>query len=172
VQVRNYTYQDIITVSPAMSEYEKKIKIFFEEHIHDDEEIRYILDGSGVLRARSLPGMHSWHACMWGFESLMRERIVCFTQTWIITVRIGALGCDSRILCYGSHPRSIMGVSDAMDAAGYFDVRSPEDKWLRIACGKGDMIVLPAGMYHRFTLDENNYIKVLLVILWLSGSVQ
>ena len=32
-----------------MSEYEKKIIIFFEEHIHDDEEIRYILDGSGVF---------------------------------------------------------------------------------------------------------------------------
>jgi 1,2-dihydroxy-3-keto-5-methylthiopentene dioxygenase len=32
--------------------YDEKVKAFFEEHIHDAEEIRYILDGSGFFDVR------------------------------------------------------------------------------------------------------------------------
>ncbi|XP_063505077.1 acireductone dioxygenase isoform X1 [Pongo pygmaeus] len=88
---RNYSWMDIITIcKDKLPNYEEKIKMFYEEHLHLDDEIRYILDGSG-----------------------------------------------------------------------YFDVRDKEDKWIRIFMEKGDMITLPAGIYHRFTVDEKNYAKAM-----------
>ena len=54
-ECRGYSYADIITVHPdKLPDFEKKIKAFFEEHIHDAEEIRYILGGSGYFDVRDL----------------------------------------------------------------------------------------------------------------------
>ncbi|KAJ8353147.1 hypothetical protein SKAU_G00207140 [Synaphobranchus kaupii] len=92
---RHYSYMDIITVrKDKLPNYEEKLKMFFEEHLHLDDEIRYILDGRA-----------------------------------------------------------------------YFDIRDKEDKWIRILMSKGDMITLPAGIYHRFTMDETNYTKAMRLFI-------
>jgi 1,2-dihydroxy-3-keto-5-methylthiopentene dioxygenase len=52
---RGYSYADIITVHrDHLPEFDLKLKAFFEEHIHDAEEIRFVLGGSGYFDVRDL----------------------------------------------------------------------------------------------------------------------
>ncbi|OWZ45870.1 1,2-dihydroxy-3-keto-5-methylthiopentene dioxygenase 1 [Cryptococcus neoformans c8] len=57
---RGYKNRDRITVTrEGLGEaYEEKIKSFFDEHLHEDEEIRYILAGSGYFDIRGAEGVH------------------------------------------------------------------------------------------------------------------
>ena len=44
---RGYSYSDIVNVTPEkLPDFDNKIKAFFREHIHYDEEIRYCVEGN------------------------------------------------------------------------------------------------------------------------------
>ncbi|RKP11145.1 1,2-dihydroxy-3-keto-5-methylthiopentene dioxygenase 3 [Thamnocephalis sphaerospora] len=88
---RSYKNRDEVVIAPdRLPGYDEKLKIFFTEHLHEDEEIRYILEGSG-----------------------------------------------------------------------YFDVRDGNDDWIRIHVERNDLLIVPAGIYHRFTPDINNFIHAM-----------
>ena len=90
-ETRGYNYQDEILVNrEKLLNYDEKIRNFFEEHLHVDEEVRYITAGSG-----------------------------------------------------------------------YFDVRNQQDEWIRILSEPGDLIIIPAGIYHRFTVTEKDFIQAI-----------
>lgn len=86
--------------------------------MHEDEEIRYILSGSGFFDVRG----------------------ECSQPTQIKNV------IDGRLinLRWSGH-----------------DTEHPSDQWIRIHVLPGDLLVIPPGIYHRFTLDELNAIKAL-----------
>lgn len=85
---RNYKNRDQVVLNIKSfggdeDAYNAKMKQFYKEHYHEDEEIRYIVDGEG-----------------------------------------------------------------------YFDVRDTADEWIRAKLNKNDLLILPAGIYHRFTLSS------------------
>ena len=51
----------------------------------------------------------------------------------------------------------------ALDESGLFDLREhgENEEWIRVHVTPGDLLVVPAGIYHRFTLDEGDRIRAM-----------
>lgn len=59
----------------------------------------------------------------------------------------------------GEHLHTEDEVRFVLEGAGVFDIRSAEDRWIRIQVDPGDLIVVPARLYHRFFLTEASQIR-------------
>jgi 1,2-dihydroxy-3-keto-5-methylthiopentene dioxygenase len=84
---RGYVEMDQIHLGPTTPDLDKLCDKFFAEHLHTDEEIRFVVQGAGI-----------------------------------------------------------------------FDLRNEGDRWMRVHVTAGDLIIVPANKWHRFTLDEQRTI--------------
>lgn len=85
---RGYVEQDEVALAPETPNLEDICAKFSPEHYHDEDEVRFVLDGEGI-----------------------------------------------------------------------FDIRSNDDRWMRVVVETGDLIVVPAKRHHRFFLTETKSIR-------------
>jgi 1,2-dihydroxy-3-keto-5-methylthiopentene dioxygenase len=97
---RGYVEQDIVELKPDTPNLEGICAKFIDEHLHTDDEVRYVLEGEGI-----------------------------------------------------------------------FDIRSADDRWMRVTVEQGDLIVVPADRYHRFQLTDKKQIRCVRLFKDASGWV-
>ncbi|CCD71494.1 putative inactive acireductone dioxygenase 1 [Caenorhabditis elegans] len=51
-------------------------------------------------------------------------------------------------------------ISLVVEGTCYYDVEPEDDSWIRVQVEKGDLIVIPKGLSHRFTTTPQNFVKI------------
>ncbi len=97
---RGYVEQDEVQLHAEMDGLDEICAKFADEHLHTDDEVRFVLDGEGI-----------------------------------------------------------------------FDIRSADDRWMRVTVEKGDLIVVPADLHHRFFLTPKQQIRCVRLFKDASGWV-
>jgi 1,2-dihydroxy-3-keto-5-methylthiopentene dioxygenase len=99
-RANGYIEQDIVQLAPETPNLEVICAKFVDEHTHDDDEVRFVLEGEGI-----------------------------------------------------------------------FDIRTNDDRWMRVVVEAGDLIVVPAGRNHRFLLTDRKHIRCVRLFKDTSGWV-
>lgn len=87
-RTRGYIEEDVVAIAPDTPGLTELCAKFVGEHLHDEDEVRFVLEGEGI-----------------------------------------------------------------------FDIRSRDDRYMRVEVGVGDLIVVPEKRYHRFMLTEKQSIR-------------
>jgi len=95
---RGYIQQDEVALAPTTPKLDEICAKFIDEHYHDEDEVRFVLEGEGI-----------------------------------------------------------------------FDIRTGDDRWMRVKVGEGDLIVVPAKRNHRFMLTESKTIRCVRLFKDMSG---
>jgi len=56
-----------------------------------------------------------------------------------------------------------------LEGEGIFDIRSTEDRWMRVRVEPGDLIIVPKDRHHRFMLTETKTIRCVRLFQDKSG---
>lgn len=92
---------------------------------------------------------------------IVKERFYKHTDE----IRVSQTNKDEQLLekLFAEHFNEDEQLRLVTDGSCYVDVRSKSDTWIRMQLTAGDLIVLPAGMFHRSTLDESDYCATMRV---------
>lgn len=99
-RTRGYVEQDQVELAASTPNLDAICAKFVDEHLHDDDEVRFVLDGEGI-----------------------------------------------------------------------FDIRSNDDRWMRVLVQRGDLIIVPKARHHRFMLTDAKNIRCVRLFKDSSGWV-
>ena len=95
---RGYIEEDVVELGPSTPNLDAVCAKFIDEHFHDDDEVRFVLEGEGI-----------------------------------------------------------------------FDIRSLDDRWMRVEVHPGDLIIVPKDRHHRFLLTDKRSIRCVRLFKDRSG---
>jgi len=62
---------------------------------------------------------------------------------------------------WNEHFHDGISIRYILNGTGFFDIRDLNDEWVRFKVSTGDFMQFPAGLCHRFSVDEKKYIHVM-----------
>lgn len=107
-----------------------------------------VLAQEGILYRAMPTAAGAWEAPL---DELRRER----GYVQMDEVYLGPETPDLQALCdkfFVEHSHTDEEIRFVVAGDGIFDLRDAADRWMRVEVEPGDLVIVPAGKYHRFAL--------------------